>query len=153
MRDHLDRDRHRPEIPYWMLDLQDRLYGTLDELGGAPEGLTPVIEQCLGLGSVNVYPSGTPGRCHQVCYVHSVLPEHGAGRRSRSCLTFEKALATIRDHAGICPGTRRVILITNNWEPRAWFAWRDSLARLRDHGIELVIYLKTGAGVTIAYPS
>ena len=153
MRDLLDRDRNRPEVPEWMLDLQISLYGMLDEVGSDADELSRWIGQQLGSDGINVYPSGIPGRCHQVCYVQALMPETGSGRRPSSCLTFEKALATIRDHAGNCPGTRRVVLVTNNWEPRAWFAWRDSLARLRNHGIELVIYLKTGLGVAIAYPS
>ncbi len=87
-------------------------------------------------GVVNCYPGVEGGECHKIAIFISLNAKKYVGsRRKKGHLTFSQALTEIVRHMqGRCPDkTYHAILITDNWQPDIYDAWRANLQQIKQN--------------------
>jgi hypothetical protein len=88
--------------------------------------------------SFNLYPSGVPGRCHDLAVIISLTYKVNASKKGQ--LGFRDAIDKIDWHLDRCPNTRSVVFVTDNWDARVIKLWRRRLQKIQHDG-KLEIYL------------
>ncbi len=87
-------------------------------------------------GVVNCYPGVEGSECHKIAIFISLSAKKYVGsRRKKGHLTFSQALTEIVRHMqGRCPDkTYHAILITDNWQPDIYDAWRANLQQIKQN--------------------
>ena len=123
-----------------MNDLENIVIGVTENLnkrtaeqnrGISVQELNDMIDQ--NLGNVNCYPGVEDGTCHQVAFFISLSSKRylGTGRK-KGHLTFSQILTELVRHMqGHCPDkTRHAILITDNWQPDVYNAWKANIDQI-----------------------